>query len=41
MLDTTPRAIRVFVSSIFRDFTAERDRLARFYFPRERAHPHG
>lgn len=31
-----PRAIRVFVSSTFRDFAAERDRLARFTFPRLR-----
>jgi len=34
--DPAPRAIRVFVSSTFRDFTAERDRLARFTFPRLR-----
>ena len=27
MPDPPPRAIRVFVSSTFRDFTAERDRL--------------
>jgi tetratricopeptide (TPR) repeat protein len=36
MPDIAPRAIRVFVSSTFRDFTAERDRLARFGFPRLR-----
>ncbi len=28
-----PRAVRVFVSSTFRDFVDERDRLARFSFP--------
>ncbi|MBN1607168.1 MAG: DUF4062 domain-containing protein, partial [Polyangiaceae bacterium] len=28
-----PRSVRVFVSSTFRDFTAERDRLTRFAFP--------
>ena len=27
------RAVRLFVSSTFRDFVAERDRLARFAFP--------
>jgi tetratricopeptide (TPR) repeat protein len=31
-----PRAVRVFVSSTFRDFVAERDRLARFVFPEVR-----
>ena len=36
MPDTAPRTIRVFVSSTFRDFMAERDRLARFCFPRLR-----
>jgi tetratricopeptide (TPR) repeat protein len=29
----TPRAIRIFVSSTFRDMGAERDRLAKFVFP--------
>jgi hypothetical protein len=33
MPETAPRAVRVFVSSTFRDFVAERDRLARFCFP--------
>jgi len=36
MPNTSPRAIRVFVSSTFRDFTAERALLARFGFPRLR-----
>jgi len=36
MPDPAPRAVRVFVSSTFRDFTAERDRLARLTFPRLR-----
>lgn len=36
MPDLLPRSVRVFVSSTFRDFFAERDRLARFAFPRLR-----
>lgn len=36
MPDAAPRTIRVLVSSTFRDFTTERDRLERFTFPRLR-----